>query len=695
MPPPLPSPGIPGTAHALPDGSPTASTSNLPNVAGSRSTSNGSGPAAGSTNGLPAVDSPHLPRPRNQVFPLFNQSGSNGHQRPHMPPLPSHQTQLPPAPPAPNGNCVQQQPQNPAQLPPPQVNGLASPSAGPIRDFSQEYLDMADMIKKTKPNVVRHVIRDHWERALLGSQYHIAFILNATMHQANPETLSRAVQDFGGRMIQESKPHVIRHLSAEGFDEVADLLLSKVSNKFLDKAIARRLETIPARELVNALARAERLGYDVQDIVEERGPGVEHVIPSIIPQMYPPMLPQSFPQGAQQPVPPAAQSPSEQQTPVPLPSMPQLPATGRPQKQPKIIDQQDLPRQGPNGSLYCVICLWPCAGQDALDYHTKKRACGKWLEWDRVGRELCPFCGCRFGSSGGLSYHLKTQVCGNYSDEMSQTMTTLIDDYFVWSRGAAERDRERRPHGCPSLATPQEITQHGTPQQVKSQSGTPGAASESDWVTPGNDPYSKLTPQQRQEFENDMKEAEDFYGKLMRDATELPEPEQTKTLAALKNRYNTKQSVTRKKYGIRLRERRSKNQIAAERSRLFGSANGPSLSGSDRHASTKRARASEGTSATPAAQPSSTAEPPRKRVALSDMGGLTGSSATAETTDPTAFLTSSQPRHLQQQSAASVTSNGTPAAVTRGTQEDPMAIDDDSDGDSDSDDDDIPASLPK
>ena len=291
-------------------------------------------------------------------------------------------------------------------------------------------------------------------------------------------------------------------------------------------------------------------------------------------------------------------------------------------------------------------------------------------------------------------------------------MTTLIDDYFVWSRGAADREREGRPHGYPSLATQQEITRQGTPKQTPTQHatpqpagprqakpylGTPGAASESDWVTPGNDPYSKLTPQQRQDFEKEMKEAEEHYGQLMRDAMKLPEPDQTNKLVSLKNRYNTKQSITRKKYGIRLRERRSKAQIAAERTRLFGSADGPSLSGRNANAP-KRARTSEGGSSTPTAQPSSSqTEPPRKRVPISEMGGLTGSSATAETTDPTALLTSSQPRHLQQQPSASVPSNGTPgggAAVTRGTQDDPMEIDIDTDTDSESDEDDIPASLP-
>jgi hypothetical protein len=67
----------------------------------------------------------------------------------------------------------------------------------------------------------------------------------------------------------------------QDYDDVSDLILSKASPKFLDKGLARRLETIDARSLVNALARAERLGYDVQDIIEQgTNDRSEHVIPS-------------------------------------------------------------------------------------------------------------------------------------------------------------------------------------------------------------------------------------------------------------------------------------------------------------------------------------------------------------------------------------------------------------------------------
>jgi hypothetical protein len=82
-------------------------------------------------------------------------------------------------------------------------------------------------------------------------------------------------------MVRLSKPELLKHFMPQDYDDVSDLILSKASPRFLDKGLARRLETIDARSLVNALARAERLGYDVQDIIE-KGPNdrSEHVIPS-------------------------------------------------------------------------------------------------------------------------------------------------------------------------------------------------------------------------------------------------------------------------------------------------------------------------------------------------------------------------------------------------------------------------------
>ena len=89
------------------------------------------------------------------------------------------------------------------------------------------------------------------------------------------------VRDFGLKMIQVSKKRLAEQLSTADLDECADILVGKAGAAFLDKALKKRFETIPAQRLLNFLAKAERLGYDAEDIVEEKPNAKgEQVIPS-------------------------------------------------------------------------------------------------------------------------------------------------------------------------------------------------------------------------------------------------------------------------------------------------------------------------------------------------------------------------------------------------------------------------------
>lgn len=98
------------------------------------------------------------------------------------------------------------------------------------------------------------------------------------MHHSTPGVQSRAVHDFGANLVANCKKGLIEHFSNRDIDDVADKILAKASNAFLDKALEMRLATIEAKPLLQALARAERLGFDSGDLVEvAQG---EHVIPN-------------------------------------------------------------------------------------------------------------------------------------------------------------------------------------------------------------------------------------------------------------------------------------------------------------------------------------------------------------------------------------------------------------------------------
>ncbi len=114
-------------------------------------------------------------------------------------------------------------------------------------------------------------------------------------------------------MVSDCKDEVIRHFGAADLDAVADYIVDQASDAFLDKCLEKRLLTIEAKPLINALARAERLGYEQGDLVDVRNQG-EQVMPH---QSY-----QTLPGLAQVTPAPFAPSPSNFQATTPTPPQP-------------------------------------------------------------------------------------------------------------------------------------------------------------------------------------------------------------------------------------------------------------------------------------------------------------------------------------------------------------------------------------
>lgn len=135
------------------------------------------------------------------------------------------------------------------------------------------------------------------------------------LHRAPVGTLSRTIESHGSRLVANATAPIAKHLQTEQLDNIAPLLLPKLSHGFLDKALALRLETIQAQQLVNALGRAERLGYDVRDVVTgNTAPAQgqarqEKVIPTANPiPVPPPAMLASMSQEPARPQPAAASS---------------------------------------------------------------------------------------------------------------------------------------------------------------------------------------------------------------------------------------------------------------------------------------------------------------------------------------------------------------------------------------------------
>ncbi|KHN99917.1 uncharacterized protein MAM_01841 [Metarhizium album ARSEF 1941] len=578
---------------------------------------------------------------------------------------------------------------SPSTQPSGQILGFAAPPVnGTQASTSAQYVALAQLIDRTEPQVVRQVF-------------------NTVVHRAQPSTLVRVITDFGSRLIGTSKRQIISHFKAGDFDEVASEILGKASTHFLDLALAQRLETIRARPLVNALAKAERLGYNEKDVVEERKDGTEIVI-SYVKQH----LAQDPPQYRQPSVQPLVQ-PSVQKTKSPL----AMPASTRQQSQAMETSQD---RHDSSNFLQCQVCSRPVSGTDALNYHQSKGACrGEVKTIDQVGKSLCPHCGCFFNSSGGLPYHLKSNVCGMYTGEHASAIMPALEKFYREHVPARGPGSTHRSQSMPSSAKDESRSRSAQlPSQgarftsMNPNPGTPATPTLPAASSGGgkhSDPYAHLSPEDKKELEMELARTEAHYGNLLRKAMLLPQPEQDEEVSKIKNCFNTKQSTTRKKYGVKLRERRTKAEIEAERERLFKAPPEETL-GQPQEAPAsqdgavpviKKARVNERGDSAPAAQPVISgpgADSPRRRVRLADMGGLGASAATAEHTDPTTTKQSYSASQPPSTNGSANVAGAISDARAGEARNDPMELDEVSSATEDSDseeedDDDIPAVL--
>ena len=189
--------------------------------------------------------------------------------------------------------------------------------------------------------------------------------------------------------MRSCKLQIVNLWKQQDITDVAGPLLSKASTDVLDQALAMRLDSIQARALVAALARARRLGYDDQDIVEEKRDGTEVVIsaaevnvPAAVARRQPHLkgtLPGPAPPCRSMGVVPNSSTPRTLQAQVPLPaqaSSPHVPSPPVPQqafKETSAHAASQNTQQGPVPNahrqiLYCDRCYRPCSGAHALRY---------------------------------------------------------------------------------------------------------------------------------------------------------------------------------------------------------------------------------------------------------------------------------------------------------------------------------------
>ncbi|KAF3767917.1 hypothetical protein M406DRAFT_106797 [Cryphonectria parasitica EP155] len=430
--------------------------------------------------------------------------------------------------------------------------GIGSPSLGfrpssgfpsPGRDQSHANPKFADdrtrityAIQQAIPEAARRSVRDCWEKALLGSDFHQAFVLNASIHHATPSALQRGMRDFGTNMIRAAKREIVDAMTPADLDEVAALILAKASDSFLDQALERRLKTIEAKRLINALARAERLGYEPSDVEEEEAADAGPSASSTGPYPYPAAPEQSQP------------LPSQAVAVTPPPA--------------------GLPFQEPNLStnvLYCGLCFRRFGHASAYNYHLKYKVCTRTPNGSSGFKYNCQHCGQGLTTGMALQYHNFHKICGDFDDKPSSADSASTPVPASQPPPSVLNTNDMNTPGTPSAsrtASPAQRSMGAATSKVGTPTGaTPRGSSA--------DPYSHLSPEQLATMQEELRAAELKYGERMRDAnTYSDEASKRARLDSLCNSFATKQSLIRKKYGVRLRMRRTKAEILAEKDRI-------------------------------------------------------------------------------------------------------------------------------
>ncbi|KAK3306855.1 uncharacterized protein B0T15DRAFT_155596 [Chaetomium strumarium] len=358
--------------------------------------------------------------------------------------------------------------------------------------------------------------------------------LNASIHHALPSMTQRAVRDFGSKMVVDAKHELVAHFTTEALDEVADVVIGKASDSFLDKCLEKRLLTIEAKPLIKALAKAERLGYEPGDVIqdEER----ERVIPQ---EAYPGTGPAAPPNGH--------------------PPWPAQPASAY--------------QQGSQPQLQCMKCFRTFMYPSAYDHHTKYNVCSQLPPTLKGFEHSCPHCGQGFTSVDGLQAHLDMKICGNFGQPLRISVPSMRTASVP---APPPLPQPSSPAILPSASSRTSPTNGYSRAQPQSTPGHPSLASRAAAATPGSshspiaaDPYAHLSQQDMDAMNEELRRAELKYAPRFAEAEKIADENLRRArIEGLRNSFGTKQSMIRKKFGVRLRERRTKAEIMAERERM-------------------------------------------------------------------------------------------------------------------------------
>ncbi|KAE9376606.1 hypothetical protein N431DRAFT_435878 [Stipitochalara longipes BDJ] len=533
--------------------------------------------------------------------------------------------------------------------------------------LEKEIARLNEVLEETSAQAAQKVLHDKW-RFFLFEQYdesHVSFILRAGFKNANPTVTEKVLQDkslFKELLLDVAsrKQGVIEKV----LTNATSAQLLHVPLRVLDDALAERLKTVSAKQLIGWLARADRLGYKMDDIIDEddesvvpRAESVDADLTEVF-EVEPAPAPR-FASSYRDPL--LAEQEKNlhvQRQLVESQRIEKLKAdAARQQQQQQQQRQQQQEQQRPSSQtippsqrLSCPDCRVVLPTMSGYNYHTTKKPCRK-VPPVATSKWWCENCIQGFTTKQGMDYHKLKGVCSGEDIAPATSPSKQL-------RQEAASQAQYRPPPVPSSQPQIQIpsvprpsftaqpNQPTLPARSVRQSDFTSSTSQSQsrpevtvqrppLHTPASTPSmstpgprkqappsdvrqspSELSAERLAALNRELQDADDRYEQQI---AEIPptytEAERTARLVSLKNANASRKSQIRKAHGVSLRLR--------EKDKLARKVAGVSPPG--KAASEHRSSMTSMTSTPPSAAPTSSfspinTPPPRTAPSSSDYG---------------------------------------------------------------------------
>ncbi|PHH52703.1 hypothetical protein CFIMG_001963RA [Ceratocystis fimbriata CBS 114723] len=363
--------------------------------------------------------------------------------------------------------------------------------------FVDSTCELHRMINGFPADVVRRVIRENWSKCLSGSMYHRAFILNISLSRAE-DFAKPSVLSFGARIVKLCTAEIAEHLDSTSIDTISEKILEKASPEFLDKAMAERLKTIDSRNLLNMLARAERLGYTMDDVLDDDVQDEEDefmvdmdIVTTDIPPNSESAPSQEAQDAADKDIAKDTQNEVITNTTTPESEL-GLESEGEsegeaelePELEPELEHEVKLPcgkhlsfynvyfpqklslAEGFSPKISCSFCQMIFPSLKAKQVHTTIKAC---LKPRRIKKDYgCRFCGTSLSSIQSLKLHAAKRTCGDYS-RLGQSISH--------PNGTGFPNLLSTPYAIPKAMRPQKLGSESKPDPIETKTSNASATS--------------------------------------------------------------------------------------------------------------------------------------------------------------------------------------------------------------------------